>query len=66
MQTDGDTSALSTDHKLNDASILSTCEALLRKLDCNHGDTDIGNWRNVGVGYQLLSDSDIIQQVTSQ
>ena len=68
-QIDGDTTALSTDHELDDTSVSSSCEALLRELDSNLDDSDISNWLNADAddqGYQLLSDSEIIQQVTSQ
>ena len=54
--------------KMTAVSIL-TGEALLHELDSNLRDEDISNWLNVDAvehGYQLLSDNEIIQQLTSQ
>lgn len=49
--------------------VRSDCETLLCQLDSNLQDEDINNWLNVDTddqGYQLLSDEEIVQQVTSQ
>ena len=69
LQIEGHSTASSTDQELDDTSVLSNYETLLRELDSNLVDSDISNWLNADAddqGYQLLSDSEIIQQVTSQ
>jgi len=68
VKTDGDATALSSpDHELDDTNVSSNCEALLCQLDKILYGSDISNWLNADdQGYQLLSDSEIIQQVTSQ
>ena len=61
--------ASSTNYLVDNSSVESNCEALLHELDSSLCDEDISNWLHVDVddqGYQLLSDNEIIQQVTSQ
>lgn len=44
-----------------------TCEELTMQLDCNLSDRDISDWVNIDSsdpGYALLSDNDIIEQLT--
>ena len=52
------------------AGSATKCEDLVRQLDSNLQDEDIREWMNGGdsddLGYQLLSDDDIIQHVTQQ
>ena len=57
------------DYLEDDSSVESNCEALLHELDSSLWDEDISNWLLVDAddqGYQLLSDIELIQQVTSQ
>ena len=51
------------------AGAVTECEDLARQLDSNLQDEDIREWMNGDsddLGYQLLSDDDIIQLVTQQ
>ena len=63
------TASSSSDHVEDQSSNESDCETLIRELDSSLQDEDISNWVSGDAddqGYQLLSDEDIIQQVTSQ
>ena len=59
-------SSSTADHLEDESSNQSDCETLFRQLDSSLQDEDWVNGDADDQGYQLLSDEDIIHQVTSQ